>query len=293
MKVIESLREVGPERVYVACDGPKANSTTEAAKVLETRRIISTSIDWTREVFLKYSDVNLGCREGVSQAISWFFETEEEGVILKDDVVPEPEFFPFCERGLNLFRHDLRVGSITADARSHNNKYHFLAPHFSHYFLCWGWATWRSRWLYYKVTLEQADKFIYSGWLEAYYGRRCARYFSKIFYSIQSNEYDTWAYIFLLTHWQNSWAQLCPPVNLASNIGFGVDASHTRGVNPLLVADREFRGNTDIDLRVPHCYVIPHVRADRLFIQSTTPASISSKVSRKLKAMRNLFVGRR
>jgi hypothetical protein len=44
-----------------------------------------------------YSDVNQGCRLGVSRAITWFFEQVKEGIILADDSVPHPDFF-FCAR---------------------------------------------------------------------------------------------------------------------------------------------------------------------------------------------------
>jgi hypothetical protein len=61
------------------------------------RRVIDQEIDWPCQIERLYSDVNQGCRPGVSRAISWFFEQVEEGIILEDDCVPHPDFL-FCTR---------------------------------------------------------------------------------------------------------------------------------------------------------------------------------------------------
>jgi hypothetical protein len=59
--------------------------------------------------------VNQGCRLGVSRAITWFFEQVEEGIILEDDCVPHPEFFPYCATLLEHYRHDMRVWCISGN----------------------------------------------------------------------------------------------------------------------------------------------------------------------------------
>jgi hypothetical protein len=61
------------------------------------RQVIEQEIDWPCQIERLYSDVNQGCRLGVSRAITWFFEQVEEGIILEDDCVPHPDFF-FCAR---------------------------------------------------------------------------------------------------------------------------------------------------------------------------------------------------
>ena len=71
------------------------------------QQLIEQEIDWPCQIERLYSDVNQGCRLGVSRAITWFFEQVEEGIILEDDCVPHPDFFPYCatllepERGIH------------------------------------------------------------------------------------------------------------------------------------------------------------------------------------------------
>ena len=69
-QVIDAIRPVAPTMVFVASDGPKPDRPGEAEKVAATRSVIERQIDWPCHIERYYSDVNQGCRFGVSRAIS-------------------------------------------------------------------------------------------------------------------------------------------------------------------------------------------------------------------------------
>jgi hypothetical protein len=94
-QVIDTIRPVAPTHMFVACDGPNPERLGEAEKVAATRAVIEQEIDWSCQIERLYSDVNQGCRLGVSRAITWFFEQVEEGIMLEDDV-HQPTVFPYC-----------------------------------------------------------------------------------------------------------------------------------------------------------------------------------------------------
>jgi len=108
-QVINAIRAVKPTRMFVACDGPNPKRPGEAAKVMATRQVIEREIDWPCTIERRYSEVNQGCKLGVSRAITWFFDQIEAGIILEDDCVPHPDFFYFCSTLLDLYRDDQRV----------------------------------------------------------------------------------------------------------------------------------------------------------------------------------------
>ena len=56
-------------RLYVACDGPSPERSGESEKVAATRAVIDIEIDWPCQIERLYSDVNQGCRLGVSQGL--------------------------------------------------------------------------------------------------------------------------------------------------------------------------------------------------------------------------------
>ena len=90
-RVFEALRQARPERLYLAADGPRAVVPGEAERCAQTRAIVS-SVDWPCDVKTLFRDENVGVRRGVSEAISWFFQHESEGIIFEDDCLPSPEF---------------------------------------------------------------------------------------------------------------------------------------------------------------------------------------------------------
>jgi len=148
-------RPLVPSRLYVAADGPNPERPGEAEKVAATRRVLELEIDWPCEVERLYSDVNQGCRVGVSRAISWFFEQVEEGIIFEDDCVPHPDFFSHCTILLERYRNDTRVCCISGNNFQNGQWRGDVSYYFCRYKHCWGWASWRRCWQHYDGHLRQ------------------------------------------------------------------------------------------------------------------------------------------
>ena len=66
----------------MAADGPRADEIEDERKCDDVRNYIKQNIDWECEVSYLFREKNLGCGLAVSEAISWFFENVEEGIIL-------------------------------------------------------------------------------------------------------------------------------------------------------------------------------------------------------------------
>ena len=86
-KAMEAIREYRPERLYLECDGARKNKAGETEAVALTRKTMLDMVDWPCEVKTLFREKNLGCANAVYGDIKWFFEDEELGVIIEDDVV--------------------------------------------------------------------------------------------------------------------------------------------------------------------------------------------------------------
>jgi len=245
-QVIDAIRPVAPKRLYVACDGPNPERPGEAEKVAATRAVIESEIDWPCQIERLYSDVNQGCRLGVSRAISWFFEQVEEGIILEDDCVPHPDFFPYCTTLLERYRHDTRVWCISGGNRQSGFWRGDGSYYFSRYNHIWGWASWRRCWHHYDSEIKQWPNLLRSGLMNIIFEDPQERQYwtliwQKIFYDQNP---DTWDYQWTLICQLNSGLTAIPNVNLVLNVGFDGDATHTfcepfstainRGLTPLI-----------------------------------------------------------
>ena len=78
-------------------------------------RDIAVNVGWKCEARTLFRTNNLGCKKAVSSAIEWFFEHEEEGIILEDDCVPDHSSFKFCNKLLKRYRDDRRIMAISGD----------------------------------------------------------------------------------------------------------------------------------------------------------------------------------
>ena len=239
-QVIDAIRPVAPTCLYVACDGPNSERPGEAEKVAATRAVIEHYIDWPCQIERLYSDVNQGCRLGVSRAITWFFEQVEAGIILEDDCVPHPDFFPYCSALLERYRHDTRVWCISGNNFQNGQWRGDGSYYFSRYNHCWGWASWRRCWQHYDPDLSQWQALRDSGLLETIFEDPLElSYWSGIWQRLlDSGEPDTWDYQWTFTCISNSGLTALPNRNLVSNVGFGEDAAHTTTVAAPTVANQ-------------------------------------------------------
>ena len=228
-KVIESLKVHKPVNIFIACDGPIKNNAEEEIKVIKTRNTISENIDWECKIETFYSDSNLGCKIGVSKAITWFFENVEEGIILDDDCIPHPDFFNFCSELLERYRDDERVWCISGNnvqgGKWRGNDSYF----FGKIPLIWGWASWSRCWKSYDVNINKWPLLKDSNLLNTVFDDVLEkRYWSDIWEKLYKEGVpNTWDYQWCFTCISNSGLTAFPNRNLISNIGFGKDAAHT------------------------------------------------------------------
>jgi hypothetical protein len=235
-RVFDAIRAARPPKLYVAADGPRANAAQEAQRCEEVRRI-ATAVDWPCEVHTLFRDRNLGCKIGVSSAVSWFFEHEFEGIILEDDVLPTPTFFQYCDELLEKYREDERVGMITGcNLISH----YFKAAEsyfFSRYNHIWGWASWRRAWQHYDVAMADWPVWRDGRGLEQMSAGNplFAAYWRPIFNAVHEGKVDTWDYQWTFACWRHGSLAAMPAFNQTRNLGFGADATHTTKAEPAYV----------------------------------------------------------
>ncbi len=231
-RVFEEIKKQKPKYLFVAADGPRSNFEEDIEKCKICREIVLNNIDWDCEVKTLFRDDNLGCGRGVSQAISWFFENVEQGIILEDDCLPHPDFFRYCETLLNKYKDDENVFAISGDNFQNGIQRGDASYYFSNYVFVWGWASWRRAWKNYDFNLTNLDEFKRKDLIGIIDNRKEFRdYWYTIFDKVKREQIDTWDYQWIFAKWKNFGMTIVPNVNLISNIGFGNDATHTKDIS--------------------------------------------------------------
>lgn len=230
-KVFQKIRENKPIRLYVAADGPRDDRPEENKLCDETRKIIE-KVDWDCEVKTLFRERNLGLRKAVSEALDWFFENEEMGIILEDDCVPANCFFTFCEKLLHYYKDDERIMHISGD-NFLDESFNIAADYyFGKIMHCWGWASWRRAWKKFDKNLDTYEKFKSKNIIKSIFNKEShqncwIKNFDRVYEGIVSS----WAWVWMYSILINNGLCINPCQNLVSNIGFGEFATHTLDKN--------------------------------------------------------------
>ncbi|MCX7978843.1 MAG: glycosyltransferase family 2 protein [Bdellovibrionaceae bacterium] len=217
-KVLNAIAAARPPRLYFAVDGPRS---PEESNLVQDVQHLARLVDWPCEVKTLFREKNLGCKRAVGEAITWFFENEEMGIVLEDDCLPHPDFFRFCEELLERYKDEPRVWMISGNNFQRGIKRGDASYFFSKYNHIWGWASWRRAWLKYDPEISFLDK-----WLPpnsapiGFLDRKEASYWRERFLECRDGVVSSWAYAWTACIWYHGGLSVYPNVNLVSNIGF-------------------------------------------------------------------------
>lgn len=232
--VFSTIRQAKPAQLFIAADGPREHKKLEAELCKHTRDIVLQNIDWDCEVHTLLRDTNLGCKTAVSSAITWFFDNVEAGIILEDDILPDPSFFTFCEKMLIRYKDDERVTQISGvNLMGHLD--HKQSYFFSKMGGIWGWATWARAWKHYDVDIKDWKNTRVRNEVKKFLAHRDWFHRMKSNFDMVYNKlYDTWDFQWVFTQLKLNGLAIIPIVNLIENIGFRGDATHTKNSNELI-----------------------------------------------------------
>lgn len=288
-RVFAEIAKARPPKLLLIADGPRTGRVGEAERVAEVRKI-ATSINWPCELLTNFSEVNLGCRRRVSTGLDWAFSQVEEAIVLEDDCLPDPTFFRFCDEMLERYRHDMRIGMIAGSNFAFGHKRAESSYFYSRHVLIWGWATWSDRWRgNYDVNMRDWPQMKAEGRLfELLHHADEARLWTRIFDANAAGKVDTWDMQWVFANWKRARLSIIPNVNLVSNIGFGVEATHTFDENKVSAVPAS---SLQFPLRSPE-EMIQDVVADRLIFRNFYYRSLFTRIYDRLSMYRRILISK-
>jgi hypothetical protein len=226
-RALEAISRAKPETLLVVADG--ARFPEEVGRCEQARELIK-SVDWECDVRTDFSDINLGCGIRVCTGIDWAMSQFEELIILEDDCVPSASFFKFCEELLDYYRNDERVMHISGNNFQQGIKRTEHSYYFSKVTHAWGWATWKRAWEHFDWEMKSWPEFKSEGLLESWCDDEYElKYWTDIFDETYAGAPDIWDYRWNYACLSQNGLSLIPSKNLVTNVGTGLDATHTQG----------------------------------------------------------------
>jgi hypothetical protein len=219
-KVFGQIRKIRPKQLFIGADGPRKDKPGEDEKCQATRQLVLDMIDWDCEVKTLFREENLGCGLAVSQAITWFFEHVEMGIILEDDILTDTSFYSFLSQMLKCHSSDQNVLFVSGSNfqlgyhRGDGDFYYSKFPN------TWGWATWKDRWELFNFDLEINERLI--GLLDKKIkSKKLNRFWQCRLQAIKKYRAKIWDYQWFINIYLHEKWSVVPNKSLVRNIGIG------------------------------------------------------------------------
>lgn len=290
LSLLQVLRVIKPPRLYLSQDGPREGQQNDISAITNIQRLFHDNIDWDCTFIKHMHPTNLGCGLGVAAGIDWFFLHENEGIILEDDIVPEPTFFTYATILLDKYRLDDRIGAINGSNLSfgYTNTPTSSSYFFSKYpYVFWGWATWKHTWQSYQKSYDFYANDEISHLLKCV--NLCPSFIKRWSSEVEAafDTHHTWDFLWMFTLWSQNMLVCIPDRPLVKNIGYDIHATHTTQGQSLQTTSFPMT----LPLRHPHSY-LPDYSHDKLMLSMHLDVGFLSRlrysiISRCLKAMQS------
>lgn len=216
--LFQAVKQVQPAKLYVAADGANPKVKLDYVNCLRARSVIMP--EWDVDLHTHFKEEHIGKSKMIHQAISWFFEHEEEGIVLFDDTIPNVDFFHYCAYMLEKYRNTPQVMHIGANflhkkIKGDNHSYFFSAYAYS-----WGFATWKRTWKYFDLKMTELEDTNVEEIVTKYSTRMKEKaYWMRVYNSLKKYRLDYWEYQYNFHIWAHDGLCVNPDVNLVKNIG--------------------------------------------------------------------------
>jgi hypothetical protein len=134
--------EARNSKIFIFVDGPRnSNDSIFIDKVI----IVIRKFQKELPIEIVQSPQNLGLASSLLSGIDLVFRDHETIIVLEDDLLLANTFLRFCNEGLSRYRFCDSIASIQGYSPikfDYGNRTYFLRGAD-----CWGWATWKDRWL--------------------------------------------------------------------------------------------------------------------------------------------------
>ena len=268
--LFDILHDLRPSKLYVAADGAKQEDKYDYPHCLEARCVFMP--EWECEMNTLYKDAHLGKSAMVAAAMSWFFEHETEGIVLFDDTLPHPDFFPFCKWMLEKYRDDPRIMHIGGTNMLRKpEKYVEESYYFSAYPATWGFATWKDKWKGFDLKMKELENIEFSDLTTQYqFKSKVVNFWKRRFNLLKTENIDIWEYQYIFHLWFKNGYCITPARNLVQNRGFHPRKRRLRKLNRPTQSVLPIRENPQVErnLKADRFVFRRYYRKDKLtFLQ--------------------------
>ncbi len=217
-------------KLYIYCDGPKENcSSEELEEIKKVREIIKTR-QWCGEVNIIEHDINKGLANSIITGVGEIINKHGKIIVLEDDILTSTNFLKFMNNALNMYEKEekaLSIGACNFFANDESVPDCFFVPIPD----CWGWATWKDRWALFEPDGKKLLKQLKEKNLMDKFNLFGAYDFESMLIDQTQEKNNSWAIRWQAVAYIHDKLSLYPRIPTSHNFGFDQSGTHTYTFN--------------------------------------------------------------
>jgi putative methyltransferase (TIGR04325 family) len=215
--------------VYVFADGPKEKATENDKQKIEAVRVLLREFNLFPITFIFEAEVNLGLADSIINGVSKLLDSHETVIVVEDDLDLSPYFLDYMNRALDCYRFDARVISIGAcnffgEDDGLPETFFLPVPD------CWGWATWKNRWLLFEKDAAYLLNELERRKMNTAFNLQGAYDFMELLRLQVAGKVSSWAIRWQAVAYLHGMLCLYPKQSVANHLE-SEDATHAKEVN--------------------------------------------------------------
>ena len=217
-QTIEALQKnelAKDSELFIYSDAPKNKEVEKQVK--EVRDYIKT-INGFKKVTIIEREKNYGLAKNIIEGVTKIVNEYGKIIVLEDDLITTPYFLKFMNDALDFYKDESKVMHISGYIYPINNEglndVFFIKPT-----SCWGWATWKRAWKFFKKDVDFYLKVFNKKMIKDFNLNNSYDYFSQIIDN-KKGKINTWAIFWYASVYLNGGLSLHSKESFVRNIGF-------------------------------------------------------------------------
>ncbi len=202
--------------LYISIDGPISEKDKKSQKSIF--QYIKLAESYFANVLIIKNKINKGLAENITESISYVLKQHKKIIVVEDDLITSKLFLNFMNDALDFYEDKKKVWHINGHnvVSRKNKKDEIFLWRFMN---CWGWGTWRDRWLNLEMNPDLvissfSDDMIYKFNLDG-----TANFWDQVIQNANGDK-KTWGIFWYATIFLNNGICVSPWFSYVKNIGF-------------------------------------------------------------------------
>ncbi len=231
---LSKCKEAFETDLFIFCDGEKDNATAEQRNAINEVREVIRSGQWCRNVEVIESPLNKGLSRSIIAGVTELVRRFGKIIVLEDDMELSPYFLKYMNDGLEMYKDDEKVVSLTGYQWPVKDK--VPETYFLRGTYCWGWATWKRGWDLFEPESKLLLQKLEEANLTSLFDFDSSHFYTQMLQEQVEGRSDSWALPWYAKTFLENKLTLIPGRSLVQNIGIDGTGIHSGKSNEWGVA---------------------------------------------------------